>query len=163
MNKKIDVIVKYFYPVAAGIETNVLETYRILVEKGWDVTIHTSNDTLTQKAILPNDELVKNIKVKRYSFGLLGYWPKIDWDNTSVVCLHNFNIVPHIGIILFSLIKKVLGKKLFALVLTPHGGFNPEWSVFPRRVALAKQFFQYNPLTISLINNVIDKVRGADV
>ena len=42
--KKIHVITKYFYPVAAGIETNILETYSVLVKKGWDVTVHTSKD-----------------------------------------------------------------------------------------------------------------------
>ena len=38
---KIDIVVKYFYPVTAGIETNIMETYRFLVENGWDVTLHT--------------------------------------------------------------------------------------------------------------------------
>ena len=37
--KHIDVITKYFVPVVAGIETNILETYSVLVQKGWKVLI----------------------------------------------------------------------------------------------------------------------------
>src|SRR5436305_1512737 len=47
--KQLHVIVKYFYPVTAGIETNTLETYSVLAEKGWNVTVHTSTDTPVEK------------------------------------------------------------------------------------------------------------------
>ena len=43
-DKRLHVITRYFYPVAAGIETNILETYSILASRGWDITIHTSKD-----------------------------------------------------------------------------------------------------------------------
>lgn len=56
-NNKIDIVVKYFYPVAAGIETNVLETYSVLVKMGWDVTVHTSNLEYTTGEILPRKKL----------------------------------------------------------------------------------------------------------
>jgi CO dehydrogenase/acetyl-CoA synthase epsilon subunit len=44
----IHVITKYFYPVAAGIETNILETYSKLASK-WDITIHASADEYLYK------------------------------------------------------------------------------------------------------------------
>lgn len=91
---KIDVIVKYFYPIAAGIEVNTMETYSVLAKKGWDVTFHVSNDLYLEKNVLPKFEKIRGIKVKRYKFisDLVGYMPDINWDKTNIVCLHNFNI-----------------------------------------------------------------------
>lgn len=158
-NKHIDVVEKYFIPVTAGIEMNIFNTYSVLVEKGWDVTIHTSNDTLTETAVLAPTDSVNGIKVLRSYFRKWGYWPKIDYKNTDVVALHNFNVVPHFYILTWSLILKILGKKKFVLVLTPHGGFNPEWSIFPKPVAIVKQFYHYTIGTF-LINAVVDKMRA---
>src|SRR6266403_581975 len=158
-NKQIDIIVKYFYPVAAGIETNILETYSVLVKEGWDVTIHTSTDTLTEKNILkPTDEL-RGLEIKRYLFKKFGYFPKIAWDKTDLICLHNFDIFPHFRIMLYILLRKVLGKKTAKVVLTPHGGFNPEWSTFSPVQAMIKRFY-HNTLGVWLINQTVAVVRA---
>lgn len=157
--KKIDVVVKYFYPVAAGIETNIMETYTVLVEEGWDVTVHTSRDILTKKNCLPEEETVRGIKIKRYPFRWFGYWPDIVWSNTDLVCLHNFNIVPHFYLMLWSLILRFRGKKCFALILTPHGGFNPEWSTFPKFSGFLKRVYHYTVGTLT-INAIVDGVRA---
>lgn len=155
----IDIIEKYFIPVTAGIEVNILNTYSTLVEKGWDVDIHTSTDTLTEKNILPKSDTIKGINVKRYVYKMWGYLPKINFNKTDVVALHNFNVVPHFYILVYSLILKLLGRKKFALILTPHGGFNPEWSIFPKFVAIIKQFYHFTIGTF-LINLVVDKMRA---
>jgi glycosyltransferase involved in cell wall biosynthesis len=158
--KRIAVVSKYFYPVAAGIETNVQETYTVLEELGWDITIHTSVDTLTEKNVLPPSDVIRGVPVKRYQFGgFIGYWPVIDWEHTDVVALHNFNLVPHLAIMLYALYLKLLGKKKFALVLTPHGGFNPEWSVFPKLQSWTKQVVHYT-LGTWLVNHAVDGVRA---
>ncbi len=161
-NKKIhiDVVVKYFLPVTAGIELNILNTYSVLVEKGFDVTIHTSKDTLTEKNVLPEKETIKGLKIKRYSFGSdnMGYFPEIDWGKTDLVCLHNFNVF-YWRILVHSLWLKLLGKKKFGLVVTPHGGFNPEWSIFNTWTRIKKEIYQYGMGPI-LINLVVDAVRG---
>jgi len=159
-SKKIHVVTKYFYPVAAGIETNILETYSVLVRKGWDVTLHTSKDEYLTKNSLPDTEVIRGIKVVRYPFKseLLGFWPKINWQEKSVVCLHNFNTF-FWQILLYSLWLKLTGRKKFGLVLTPHGGFNPEWSIFNPVTALLKQIYHYTIGTF-LINTVVDKVRA---
>lgn len=160
-NKKrhIDIIEKYFIPVTAGIEVNILNTYSVLVENGWDVEMHTSTDTLTEKNVLPKDDNIKGIKVNRYLYKIWGYFPKIDFSKTDVVALHNFNVVPHFYILFYSLILKILGRKKYTLILTPHGGFNPEWSIFPMFVSIAKQFYHFTIGTI-LINLVVDKMRA---
>ena len=157
--KHIDVIVKYFIPVTAGIETNVLETYSVLAEKGWDIAIHTSKDTALEKDILSDSEEIRGLKIKRYHFGPFGFKPKIDWRNTDMVCLHNFDMFPHFQILIKSIYLKLIGKKNFALIITPHGGFNPEWSVFPLVQRIIKFAYNYS-LGALLINLAADGVRA---
>lgn len=161
MNEKkvVHVIEKYFIPVTAGIEVNMLETYSKLVEKGWDITVHTSTNTLTEIDVLPTTELIRGIKVKRYKWGKLGYWPKIKWQEADFVAMHNFNVVPHFLIMLYTLWLKLTGKKRFALFLTPHGGFNPEWSIFPPLTRYIKGFYHYT-IGAFLVNLSVDGIRA---
>ncbi len=156
---KVAVIVKYFYPVAAGIETNIMETYSVLAKKGIEVDIHTSRDTLTEKDVLVDQETIRGLNVKRYPYKWFGYFPQIDYQNIDAVCLHNFNIIPHLYILLYSWYLKQIGKKNFALILTPHGGFNPEWSIFKPLQRIIKQKYHYTVGTY-LINLIVDGVRA---
>jgi glycosyltransferase involved in cell wall biosynthesis len=158
-NLKIDVVVKYFYPVAAGIETNVMETYSVLAKKGAKVTIHTSKDTLLEKNILKRKETIRGLNILRKPFQKFGYWPNINFQNTDVVALHNFDIFPHFWILLYCLFLKVTGRKNFALFLTPHGGFNPEWSIFSKLKSIIKQAYHFTVGTL-LINLVVDGMRA---
>ena len=157
---KIDVIVKYFYPIAAGIEVNTMETYSVLVKNGWDVTFHVSNDLYLEKNVLAKFEVIRGIKVKRYKFisDIVGYMPDINWKKTNMVCLHNFNIY-HFRILLKILLMKLTGKKTFGLVITPHGGFNPEWRVFSKIQRIIKPLYHYTIGTL-LINLTADGVRA---
>ncbi len=158
-NKKIDIVVKYFLPVMAGIEVNVLETYSKLVENGWQVTVHTSKDTYLEKNILPERSEIRGIKVKRYQFRWYGFFPVINYQETNLVALHNFDIFPHSHLLLLFAIKKLMGKKNFALVLTPHGGFNPEWSIFSLVQRLIKRTY-HDTVGKWLVNFVVDGVRA---
>ncbi len=157
-NKKIEVISKYFSPANAGIEVNITETYKILAKKGWDITVHTSTDTLTESNVLPLTDQILGMNVKRYKFAKLGYFPKLDWDNTDLVCFHNFNVF-YFFILAYIGIRKVFGKKNFGVVVTPHGGFNPEWSIYPKLMVLIKKSYHFTIGTF-LINNVVDRVRA---
>lgn len=156
---KIDIVVKYFYPVTAGIETNIMETYRFLVENGWDVTLHTSKDTYGEKNSLPDTDLIKGIRVKRYPFKSLGYWPDINWNTAEIVCLHNFDMFPHMQILIYSLLRKLFGKKKYALFVTPHGGYNPEWSIYSKIQEIIKKTYNYT-LGTFLMNVAADGVRA---
>lgn len=157
--KVIHVIEKYFFPVTAGIEVNMHETYKYLSKDGWQITFHTSKDTLTEKNILPDTEVISDMSVRRYKYGLFGYFPVIDWDRSDFICLHNFNVFPHFLILIYSLFKKITGKKSFKLILTPHGGFTPEWSVFPLNARVLKYIYHFTLGTL-LINLVVDGVRA---
>lgn len=159
MTKNIDIIVKYFHPVTAGIETNIGETYSVLARKGWDVTIHTSKDTLTEKNILKAKEEIRGLHVVRYAFERFGYFPKLDWSTDGIIALHNFDIFPHLRILTHVLKLKLKGKKNFKLVLTPHGGFTPEWRVFTPAQKLIKKTY-HKTLGAFLINSTVDVVRA---
>ncbi|HSX39730.1 MAG TPA: glycosyltransferase [Candidatus Saccharimonadales bacterium] len=156
--KTLHVIEKYFYPVTAGIEVNMAETYSKLTDR-WNITMHTSKNTLTEVGVLPDTENIKGINVQRYTFGKFGYWPKIDYNNTDYIALHNFNVFPHFIIMAYVLWLKIIGRKKFAIFLTPHGGFNPEWSIFPKWVAIIKSFYHFTLGTL-MINLSIDGVRA---
>lgn len=158
--EKIHAIVKYFYPVTAGIETNMLETYSVLANE-WDVRIHTSRDTYLQKDHLAEREKIEGMGVNRYSFKWWGFWPNINWNEKMLICLHNFDMFPHILILVYSLTLKIFGKKNFKLVLTPHGGFSLDesWSLFPFWQRVIKRFY-HNLFAPILINHSVDGVRA---
>ena len=159
MKNKIDVVTKYFYPVSAGIETNIIETYAVLAASGWDVTLHTSNTTLDHEIVLPPHEIIRGIKVRRYEVGFFGFKPKIDYLTTKLICLHNFNIFPHLNILIKAMIDSVLRQKTYGIFLTPHGGFTPEWPTFSLVVRLVKRLY-HESIGKYLINHVVDGVRA---
>ena len=154
---KLDVVNTYYYPVAAGIETFLTNVYPQLAYKGWDVTMHVSKNSLLQKNILKEYEVIKKVKTKRYYLGLFGFSPEIDWQNTSVVHIFNFNVFPHVRILLYCLVLKYLGKKKFTLILSPQGGFTPEWSLFKPLTQVLKRIYHHTMGTF-LINQVVDLV-----
>lgn len=157
-NKTLHVIVKYFFPVAAGIETNILETHTTLKKLGWKILIHTSRNTLTQTDCLPAKEHVKNLQVKRYKWKLWGFLPKIE-STAGIIALHNFNIVPHFFILLQALIMKWLKKEHAVIFLTPHGGFTPQWQDFPLFSRIIKNIY-HKTIGVWLVNNSVDCVRA---
>jgi len=157
--KQIDIVVKYFYPITAGIETTVMDTFSLLARGGWRVIVHTSRDTYLEKNVLADRERVKGLELRRYRWGRFGFWPQIAWRETDALVLENFNVFPHFQIMVYSWFLKFIGKKKFALFLTPHGGFNPEWRIFHPAVALIKKFYHYTIGTL-LINLTVDGVQA---
>ncbi len=157
--KNIQIIVKFFWPVAAGIETNILETYSVLAKKGWDINVHTSVHSLTEKNVFKKREKIRGINIERSEFKKYLINGDIDFDKTDIVAMHNFDVLPHFLIMTKTLIRKIFGKKNYKLFLTPHGGFNPEWRIFPKHVALAKKLYHFTIGTL-LINLSVDGVRA---
>lgn len=159
MNPKLRVLVKYFYPVAAGIETNILETYDPLAESGWDVELYTTTDTLTQSNVLKQSETLRHINIHRFPWHWFGYFPKIDLGQGSLLCLHNFNITPHMFYLVKSIWDTLAKRKNYTVILTPHGGFTPEWSTFPI-VQRAVKWLYHRSIGVWLINLGVDGVRA---
>lgn len=159
-NKRIDVIVKYFYPVAAGIENNIMQTYSHLVKRGWQIVVHTSKDTYNEKNVLKEKEEISGIIIKRYPWkSYFGFWPNINWQSAQHVCLHNFNIVPHLLIMFYALAQKILGKKKYSLFIIPHGGYSPEWRTFSTLARIVKRAY-HQTLAVLMINLTVDGIRA---
>lgn len=159
LKKSVHVVVRYFYPVVAGIETNILNVYESLQKGDWEVTIHTSNDTPSAKKSLEPREMVKNLSVKRYPWRWYGFVPDIPWKSADAVALHNFDIFPHSWLLTRVLFARFLGKKTPKIFLIPHGGFTPGWWTFPWHQRLVKQFYQ-RFLGVFLINHTVDAYRS---
>ena len=66
--KRLDVVVKFFYPVVAGIETNILNIYSYLAKQGWEVVIHTSTSIPNSSEILPLKGEIQGLSIQRYKW-----------------------------------------------------------------------------------------------
>ncbi len=154
----IHVITKYFYPVAAGIETNILETYSKLASK-WDVTIHASADEYLHKNSLASSERIRNMGISRYANHgeLFGYMGNIDYTQADIVALHNFNVFFWRYFVL-ALYHKLIGRKKYRLIVTPHGGFTPEWSMFKWPIRVFKYIY-HRVIGVLFLNYLADEVR----
>lgn len=160
IRRHMDVVTKYFYPVAAGIETNIMETYARLTEAGWDITIHTSRDEYLVKNSLPELETIRGLRIKRYTYrsDFMGFIPDIQWDTTDVVALHNFNVF-FWHILLRAFIERIFKKNTFSLIVTPHGGFTPEWSLYNPLMNTIKQPF-HRFIGVPALNYLVDGIRA---
>lgn len=157
----INIISKYFHPVTAGIEVNILNTYKYLVNQGWQVTVHACQDSLTEKNSFPTRDQIAGIKIRRYPWRKFIYWPRFNWQKSQIIALHNFDIFPHSLILLYSLLLKLLNKKTFVLILTPHGGYSLDkvWHLYPRWQGVIKKTY-HQTLAVWLINQVVDGIRA---
>ncbi|MEA1926203.1 MAG: glycosyltransferase family 4 protein [Patescibacteria group bacterium] len=156
---RLDVVVKYFYPLMAGIEVNIMNVYSHLAEKGWEVYIHTTTDMPDMLDSLQKREEINNLHIIRYRWQWFGFSPKVEWDKTSALCLHNFNVFPHSWLFLKVWWERFFKKSRIKVFLTPHGGFTPEWPTFSPGVRFFKRIY-HNTLGIFFINHIVDGLRS---
>lgn len=156
--KRVHVITKYFYPVAAGIETNILETYSVLARK-WDITVHTTKDEYVSKNSLADTEELRGLTIKRYPFHseFLGFKPDIDYKQADIVALHNFNIF-FLWFFLRTWWHRLTRVVHYKLIVTPHGGYNPEWRMFKQPLRFIKAAYHYT-LGKVFLNHIVDRIR----
>lgn len=154
----IHVINKYFYPVTAGIETNLTEVYGRLATKGHSVTVHTSRNTLSKQNALKKNETIGGIRVVRYDYEQYGFIPKLP-KNVDSISLHNFTITPNLFVMFWVAFLKFVGRKKFTLMLSPQSGFNPDWGSIAKKKVLMKRIF-HNTVGRFLINYTSDGVRA---
>ncbi len=156
--KRVAVVVRYFWPISAGTEVNIAETYSVLAQKGWSVEVHTSQDSLTEKNVYSSFERYRRLWVKRYAFRWWGFWPRIQWKKIDILALHNFNILPFYLILFYALVLKVVRTKHFKVILVPHGGFVLYSKHFSWWKRLLIAVFYYG-MGVHLINFTVDAVR----
>lgn len=157
--KRLDVVVKFFYPVVAGIETNILNIYSYLATQGWEVVIHTSTSTPDAPHSLPNAGEIRGLSIRRYQWHWYGFIPDIDWRRSGSVCLHNFNVFPHSWMLLLLLFLKTIRRTRRAVFLVPHGGYTPGWWTFTQFQRISKRLYQKFIGTF-LINHSVDGLRS---
>lgn len=159
MKKLIHILTPSFFPNVAGMEANILEVYRVFVKRGWRVVVHTSKNTLNQRNILPDRDIVSGISVRRYKAGNFGFIPKLDWTKTDIVALHNFDLFAYIRIFIYTLFLKGLRGKNFTLILIPHGVLSPDWHWFSTPGATLRKII-YPTICVFLINHAVDGIRA---
>lgn len=157
--KQVHVLTKYFSPVTAGIETNILETYSVLA-RVWDVHIHTTTDEHTRHNSLRSQTKIRALHVHRYPYlsDIRGYQPKINYASADIIALHNFNLY-YWRVFARVLTDKLLGRKKYQLIVTPHGGFSPAWSLFPLPGRLLKYVY-HATVGVFCLNYLTDKIRA---
>lgn len=157
-NLRIHVVNKYFFPVTAGIETNLMEVYSKFAKSGHHITMHASRSTLSETNTLRKREKINGINVVRYDHKWFGFVPKIPLNEVDVISLHNFTISPNVFLMFLVAIIKILGKKKFILMLSPQSGFIPDWNSIPKSKAILKRFF-HQTIGRVLINYSADGIR----
>lgn len=158
--KTIHVFTRYFYPVVAGMEINILNTYSNFVKKGWDVTIHTTKDMPYEKNILPEKEIINKMTIKRYareSYPFRVLRGEI-YKNGNLLVLHDLDISGQILIYIKTLLLKLLGFKKYSFIFSSHGLFNYGSNVYPE-VKIKIRIFIQNTVGVFLINKCVDSIR----
>jgi len=154
---RVAIVTQFFYPVKGGVENHCFSLAKKLFEKGIDVEVHTSTDTLTEKNVLKEYELINDIKVFRHR----KFWRFVP-SNYDIVHLHNFNVFPHAVIFLSVLIRRILRKVLKSvnapkLIITPHGGYTPWWDEFSYVKKLFKKCY-HKTIGKLFLNYVVDVI-----
>ena len=120
LSKRIHVVTRYFYPVSQDMENMMLDLYSNFVKEGWDVIVHTSNDTLSHKRFLSPRKLYNGITIRRYKSHFWGFIPRIKWHKADIVVLHGKNPAANIYVLMSTFMKELTGKKKYALIISLH-------------------------------------------
>src|SRR3989338_866274 len=162
IKKTIHVIAEYFYPVTSGMEVNMLETYKNLVQNGWDVIVHTTNSTHIEKGVLRTFERINGIKINRYGSKTYRYLPfifKIKLNRGDTIALHGNDIFPFFYFYFFAIVSKLFGKKHFYLFFTPHGLYDQVTGNEASLKVKAKKLIDFK-FGSFLINKAVNGVRA---
>ncbi|OGD10443.1 hypothetical protein A2397_02425 [Candidatus Amesbacteria bacterium RIFOXYB1_FULL_44_23] len=162
MEKKIEIITTYFYPVYSGLEVNVFNTYSHLAKRGWDIVVHTTTGTHTQPDVLPSKSKVKGMRVFRTSFrkySFISLTSGLNINEEKLICLHGVDILPNYFIYLQVILLKLLGAKRPKLVFTPHGIFDLGFSGVTSPKIWLKNLVDHS-LGSFLINRSVSAVRA---
>ena len=149
---RVAIITKYFLPVMGGIENHCYNLAKELLKNNIIVEVLTSRDTLTERNVLKEYEVIDGIKVFRYS----AFWRLIP-RGYDVIHLHNFNIFPHFFIFLYIFAKRLLKKSTTRLIITLHGGFTPWWREF-NVIARVIKLMYHKTMGRFFLNHVADKI-----
>lgn len=165
--KKPDICVflDYFYPVSGGLALSSFYTYSLLTKNGWNITVHTTKDTHTERNTLPSTEKVNGIRIIRHSHLMYNLNPFPFFSvlhKDHIVILHEFITLPYYFFYCYLLLLKMLGKKRCTLILSCHGVFNSSPSYYKglERIKRTMKRFLDRSVGVFLVNNTVDAVRA---
>jgi glycosyltransferase involved in cell wall biosynthesis len=160
--KEVQVISTYFYPVLAGLEINILNTYSYFSKMGWDVSIFTTKDNVTEKNIYKNVEELNSIKINRYnylSYSILPFTLGLNYRSRGIIAMHDFVTFPDIFICFFTWILKLLKLKNYTLILTSHGLLTYSFNgIYPGFLMKIKTLID-KYIGVFIINRSVDAIR----
>jgi len=122
----IVLVTTFFHPIHGGVEQEVFDLAKALIDKGHKVTVFCSNATRTKEKIQKKTEVVDGITIKRFNVlfsisqfykiypGIFTALMKCDFDVVHVHCFRRFETYP-------ALLAAKLKKK--RIVLTTHNPF----------------------------------------
>ncbi|MCR4329524.1 MAG: glycosyltransferase family 4 protein [Candidatus Roizmanbacteria bacterium] len=160
--KKIQIITEYFYPVVGGMELNILNTSKHLVEDGWNVAVFTTKNNRDQKNVLKDRAKIYGIVVKRKPYFSYAYSPfslGVNYHSSGVICLANLSVRPGIFVLLYALFLKIFGWKKFILIFSSHGQFGQSLKVHPSIEFFLKSIIE-KTIGVFLINSVVDGIHA---
>lgn len=123
---KIIQLTPFFYPVIGGVEVQVMEISKKLIEMGHEVRVLTSNSSRNHSKVLTHEEIVDGVPVKRCNslFSFSKFYPvvpgiffellKADFD---LIHVHGFR---KLEVYMALLVAKIRRKKI---VVTTHNPF----------------------------------------
>lgn len=162
INQKINIVAKYFYPVAGGMEVNMLETYSNFVKWGWKICVYTSKNSLTEENVFKREERFRGVNIKRISMNIINFLPwkmGVNLNENTFVCLHGSDTLPGYYFYILTIIKKITRRKKYKLIWTPHGIFYlniGETSTVKIRIkTIIDQI-----VGVFLINHAVDSIRA---
>lgn len=162
-NKKtIHVLAKYFYPVTGGTILNLMNTYSSFARDDWEIVVHTTKSTLTQKDFLPERGEYRDMEIYRYNhmrYNLIPFVQQIKYGERKIICLHGCDIFPHYYTYAYFLLLEIIRKKRNLLIFSPHGLFNLALARNASSKVKIKKIIDYT-IGVFLINRTVDGIRA---
>lgn len=157
--ERLDIITKYFSPVVGGIEQSIEQLYSRFPSDRWQVTVHTGNVDDTGVALpVSSPRSVSGLAVRRYRVAFGFFWPSISYRTPGLISLQNFELLPHIPVLLFAWCLQVLNLKRCRVYITPHGGFSPNWHTFSLFQQIIKKAL-HRTVGVFLLNRVVEGIQ----
>src|SRR3989344_2860855 len=145
---KILFITRHYFPDVGGIEQNIAKVSEFLKDR------HEVRVLTVSREGSPANETIEGVTVLRRGFREFLSFNLKDHD---AVFLENFNLLPHL-FVMVNVIKDSLRKKRnYRLFFVPHGGFTPYWPMFNLSARLVKKL-AHRFIGLPFINKYADKV-----
>ena len=155
--KKIIVFTKHFVPVYAGRDVIMYETYKRMIDFGWQTSIYTSKSTYKDKDVLSSFSIYNGINIFRHSERSYAFplWiRKINLSN-AIICIHGTHYYSDLYLYIYFLILKITNKRKFKIIFTSHGSYSYRYQFDTGFWGFVKRTIE-TMVSKLLLNNIVD-------